>query len=109
MNLLPSQTTYLALNLGFGVVLVALLWRWVRGIEWRAYGVAAVALVALTLVFDNLIVAFGIVAYDPNKLLGIWVPVAPIEDFGYALLAAVAVPAVWQALGALDQKEDTDA
>ncbi|MFM6962649.1 MAG: lycopene cyclase domain-containing protein [Micrococcales bacterium] len=45
-----------------------------------------VAIIVLaTVVFDNLIVGSGIVAYDESHLSGIRVLFAPIEDFGYAI------------------------
>ncbi len=53
-------------------------------------------LIALTAVFDNLIVGAGIVGYDDSLTLGIRVPIAPIEDFAYAIGAALLVPALWE-------------
>ena len=61
--------------------------------------VTLVVLLALTAVFDNAIVGFGIVGYDPQKILGIRIGTAPIEDFMYALLAAAVVPTIWHRLG----------
>ena len=52
----------------------------------------------LTLVFDNLIIATGIVDYDPEKISGIRLGVAPIEDFAYTLVALVLVPSVFNFL-----------
>jgi lycopene cyclase domain-containing protein len=59
----------------------------------------AVALVVLTAVFDNVIVGLHIVAYDDAKILGLLVPLAPIEDFAYAIGAILLVPTVWTLLG----------
>lgn len=50
----------------------------------------------LTAVFDSIIVWSQIVGYDPEKILGIYVGFAPIEDFFYALLAVIIVPALWK-------------
>jgi lycopene cyclase domain-containing protein len=61
--------------------------------------VALAALVALTAVFDNVIVGSGIVAYDPARILGLRLGVAPIEDFSYCVVAALALPALWVLLG----------
>lgn len=58
------------------------------------------ALIALTAVFDNVIVGLSIVGYDPSKILGVYVGYAPIEDFMYAILAVIIVPVVWRKLGA---------
>lgn len=56
-------------------------------------------LVALTAVFDNVIVGVGIVDYDDAKIAGLLVPIAPIEDFAYAIGAVLLVPALWTWLG----------
>ncbi len=103
-----GTSTYLLMNLAFGLVAVAVLWRWVRKLDWRAFGMATAVLLQLTLIFDNLIVGFGIVGYDASKLLGILMPVAPIEDFGYAILATLLVPAIWLSLGAVGRKDRPD-
>jgi lycopene cyclase domain-containing protein len=56
-------------------------------------------LLVLTAVFDNIIIALSIVGYDPAKILNIYVGSAPIEDFMYAILAVMLVPAIWRKLG----------
>lgn len=61
---------------------------------------ALVVLVAATAVFDNVIVGTGIVAYDPRLILGVRVGVAPIEDFSYAVVASLGLPALWVLLPA---------
>lgn len=61
--------------------------------------VTLVVLVALTAVFDNVIVGTGIVAYDEARILGARVGVAPVEDFSYCIVAALALPALWVLLG----------
>ncbi|MEN9989129.1 MAG: hypothetical protein RL508_108 [Actinomycetota bacterium] len=53
----------------------------------------------LSLIFDNLIVGLNIVGYDPSKLLGLRVPLAPIEDFAYSAVAAIMIPVLWQQFG----------
>jgi lycopene cyclase domain-containing protein len=60
--------------------------------------VAASVMLFLTLVFDNLIIASGIVDYDPEKISGIRLGVAPIEDFAYTLVALVLIPSVFNSL-----------
>ena len=61
----------------------------------KAWWVTLIALLILTTVFDSLIVGFGIVGYDTNKILGIYIGNAPIEDFFYAFLAVILVPTLW--------------
>lgn len=53
------------------------------------------ALLVLTAIFDNLIIWAGIVTYNPSNLLGIYIGLAPIEDFMYAILAAILAPVLW--------------
>lgn len=50
---------------------------------------------SLTAIFDNVIIGTGIVAYDPNKISGITIGFAPIEDFAYTVLAIVLVPSLF--------------
>ena len=57
--------------------------------------VAAGALVVLTAVFDSVIVATGIVAYDDDQRLGWAIGLAPVEDFLYPLAGVMLLPAVW--------------
>ena len=68
----------------------------------HALGAAAVALavlLVLTAVFDSVIVGTGIVAYDPARILGLRIGAAPVEDFAYPVVAALALPALWALLG----------
>lgn len=60
----------------------------------------AAVMLLLTLIFDNVIIATSIVDYDPDKLLGIRLGVAPIEDFAYTLVAIVLVPSLFNWLRA---------
>jgi lycopene cyclase domain-containing protein len=95
-------TTYLLLAAGVAVPLavlaLVLLARAGRQVLVPAL-VGLVVLVALTVVFDNVIVGAGIVAYDGSRILGVRVGVAPVEDFSYAVVAALALPALWVLLG----------
>jgi hypothetical protein len=43
-------------------------------------------------------VATGIVGYDPSRISGVLVGVAPLEDFNYAIAAVVLLPALWSLL-----------
>lgn len=68
------------------------------GRRMAASGVAAVALLVLTAVFDNLMIAAGLFTYPEEHLSGVMIGLAPIEDFTYALCAAFLVPAVFTML-----------
>jgi hypothetical protein len=53
-------------------------------------------------VFDNLMIAVGLYGYPADQLCGIRIGLAPLEDLSYPIAAAIALPAVWNALGASD-------
>lgn len=60
----------------------------------RASTLAAIVLVILTAVFDNLMIAADLFTYPAHLISGIRVGLAPIEDFAYPLAAAFVVPAI---------------
>jgi lycopene cyclase domain-containing protein len=60
-----------------------------------AAGLTLAVLLVLTAVFDNVLVGLGIVGYDESVISGIRLGVAPIEDFAYAVAAAVGLPSLW--------------
>jgi lycopene cyclase domain-containing protein len=78
------------------VALVAILAR--RSPSWRGIGLAAIVVLLLTAVFDNVLVGTGIVGYDPALISGAKVGVAPLEDFAYAIAALVLLPSLWSLL-----------
>lgn len=57
--------------------------------------VTTLVLLALTVVFDSLMIAAGLFRYAPELLLGAHLWLAPIEDFAYPLAGAVLLPALW--------------
>jgi lycopene cyclase domain-containing protein len=96
--------TYLAVNavfLGLAVLTAGVtLWR--RPASRRLIAPAALALLAvlvLTAVFDNIMIGIGLVAYDSALISGLFVGIAPVEDFAYPVAAALLLPAVWSLLG----------
>ena len=94
--------TYLLLNILFTVVAIAIgFWLYPKRLRKIAW-LALIPLLIATAIFDNLIVGFGIVAYDPNKICGIFIGFVPVEDFCYSLAAVWLVPAIWRA--ALNRK-----
>ncbi|MDO8106303.1 lycopene cyclase domain-containing protein [Isoptericola sp. b441] len=84
------------LAVALGVLL--LVRRRTGGPNWAVVVACLLVLVALTAVFDNVIVAAGIVGYDPARTLGVRLGVAPVEDFAYAVAAALLLPALWRLL-----------
>ena len=68
------------------------------GRRMAASGITALVLIALTAVFDNLMIAAGLIVYPEEHLSGIFIGLAPIEDFSYAVCAAFLVPALFELL-----------
>ena len=95
--------TYWAINAVFlaavGVLVVAaVLAR--RAPRWGAVGIAALVLVLMTAVFDNVMIGIGLVDYDASLISGARVGVAPIEDFAYTVAVLLGLPALWHLLPA---------
>ncbi|MEY4961766.1 MAG: hypothetical protein RLZZ249_463 [Actinomycetota bacterium] len=67
-----------------------------KNLRVRPLLVTALVMLTLTLIFDNVIIGTGIVAYDQEKLLGIMLGYAPIEDFAYTLVALVLTPSLYE-------------
>ncbi|MBN9605647.1 MAG: lycopene cyclase domain-containing protein [Actinomycetales bacterium] len=95
--------TYLLIDLPFlAVAIVVAAVAWVRGrrASRAAWALAAVGVLVLTAVFDNVLVGTGIVGYDPALISGVRIGVAPIEDFAYAVAGLLLLPALWDLLPA---------
>ena len=90
--------TYPLLTLVVLVLFCVYAWLMRRWINWRFLGQATIFMLAMTAIFDNLIIASGIVDYDYEKTLGIRIFLAPIEDFAYTLVALVLVPSLFNYL-----------
>lgn len=92
------MATYLILNCCFLVTIVVLLrQRPAQPSPARLF--TLVLLFVLTAIFDTVIINLHVVGYDPDKLLGIYIGSAPIEDFFYAVLAVILIPTLWNKLG----------
>lgn len=93
--------TYALLNAVFLAVVLVILLIALRRTALRAsvlLGTSAVLLV-MTAVFDNIMIGVGLlVAYDDDLISGIRIGVAPVEDFAYAIAAALLLPALWSLL-----------
>jgi len=95
--------TYLILNLLFLVTLIMFIPKSFKKPP-LAWWVTLGGILVLTLIFDPIIILLNVVAYDPTKILGLYVFGAPIEDLFYALYAACVVPLIWQRIGENDEK-----
>lgn len=91
--------TYLVLNLFF-LTLALITLRIMR--PSKAQLITMIIIVAITAIGDTMIIALGIVGYDTSKLLGVFIGRAPIEDFFYAVAAALIVPTIWHRLEKTD-------
>jgi lycopene cyclase domain-containing protein len=92
--------TYWALNAYFlaAVAIVALVTR--RAPRWLAVLLGCGILLIFTAVFDNVMIGIGLVGYDRRLISGVFIGNAPIEDFAYAVAAAVLLPSLWTLLPA---------
>lgn len=50
----------------------------------------------MTAIFDSLIIMSGIVGYDAQRILGVVIWQAPIEDFAYAVASVILVGLLWE-------------
>ncbi|WP_313771090.1 lycopene cyclase domain-containing protein [Arthrobacter zhaoxinii] len=60
-----------------------------------AAAVTGVVLLALTAVFDNLMIRVGLFWYNEHRISGAFAGAAPLEDFAYPLAAVLLLPALW--------------
>ncbi|GAB2617607.1 lycopene cyclase domain-containing protein [Pseudactinotalea suaedae] len=81
------------------VALVAALLRRPRRSWWTATAITALVLVALTVVFDSIMIAVDLFRFDEDALTGVRLVLAPVEDLAWPLAAALLLPALWQLLG----------
>lgn len=62
---------------------------------WLAIAITLGVLLVVTAIFDNVMIGVGLVGYDRAKISGAFIGVAPLEDFAYAIAAAVLLPSLW--------------
>lgn len=99
-----GTATYLVLNSIVTAIVLLIVKPW-RHQSKRLTRITLIHLLVMTAVFDSIIVGLGIVAYDPTKLTGIRIGLAPIEDFSYSILAACTLPTIWQLAGKWRKRE----
>ena len=90
---------YLLLNLFFVVASLATAIIVLRRREWLMVAKLVLPMMALTTLFDNVIIGLGIVAYDESKISGFTIGIAPIEDFAYTIAVVLLIPTVWKLAG----------
>lgn len=89
---------YIVVNSIFMVSIFIVLAILFRGINFRYSRLLKLvpALVVISIVFDNIIIFAGFVAYDPNHISGITLGRLPIEDLDYAVVTATLLPLLWE-------------
>jgi lycopene cyclase domain-containing protein len=90
--------TYWALNVIFLAIVAVVALLAVRRVRWSAIGLTAGILLLMTAVFDNVMIAVGLVAYNESLISGAFIGIAPLEDFAYAIAAVVGLPSLWALL-----------
>ena len=98
--------TNLVLNVIVLAVLGAVSWRVLRGMRGMPLVWTVVHLCVLTAVFDTIMIDVGLYVFDPDKILGLYIWGAPLEDFAYAIAAAIGMPVLWVALGRRTTRQD---
>ena len=93
---MASELSYLAITLPPVLVMLVLGLVLRSKLQLRALVLAAFVVLAMTAVFDNLIIWAGIVAYDQTLISGVKLALAPIEDFSYSLVGLILIPLVWE-------------
>jgi len=95
--------TYWALNAIFLAIVAAVavlaiaLRRPPRG---RSLLLALAVVLVMTAVFDNVMIGVGLVGYNASLISGVFIGIAPLEDFAYALAAVVLLTSLWTLLPA---------
>jgi lycopene cyclase domain-containing protein len=90
--------TNIVLNVIVLAVLTAVSWRVLRRLRPGPVVGGALVLCLLTMVFDTLMIAADLYVFDEDKILGVYLWGAPLEDFAYAIAAALAMPVLWTVL-----------
>ncbi|MGO1770784.1 MAG: lycopene cyclase domain-containing protein [Microbacterium sp.] len=99
--------TYLLLSLPFvGAALVVFAAglacasrRWSARRLLAAWAATATALVVLTVVFDNVMIAAGLFDYGREVISGARIVLVPVEDLLYPLAASLLLSGAWELLG----------
>jgi len=71
---------------------------------WAATALTSAALIALTIVFDSLMIHLDLFRFDQAHLAGIYVLLAPLEDLAWPLAAGLLLPSLWLLL--TEQEEE---
>jgi len=64
------------------------------------WGASTAALLVLTTVFDNIMIAAGLFDYREDGISGVRIALMPVEDLLYPIAGALLLSGVWQLLDA---------
>jgi len=95
--------TYWALNAIFLAIVAAVAVLTIalrRPPRWRSLLLALAVVLVMTAVFDNVMIGIGLVGYNAALISGIFIGIAPLEDFAYAIAAVVLLTSLWSLLPA---------
>lgn len=86
---------YLVLNIAvlLPIIVIAVI---SKRLHAKAVVAALIIICVLTAVFDSLIIKSGIVGYNLEHILGVYIWRAPIEDFAYAIASVLLVGLLWE-------------
>lgn len=70
---------------------------------WLPVALAGVVVLILTAVFDNLMISSGLMRYAAATLSGVYIGLAPLEDFAYPAAGAMLLPSLWFLFGKRDR------
>ena len=73
---------------------------------WAALALGSVVILALTLVFDTIMILADLFRYDDELLIGLTVGAAPIEDLAYALVAVFVVASLWRLMKSREARHE---
>jgi len=96
--------TNIVLNVLVLVVLAAVCAPVLRRMRAGALVWTAFHLCLLTMIFDTLMIAADLYVFDEDKILGVYLWGAPLEDFAYAIAASLAMPVLWTVLERRDAR-----
>lgn len=94
---------YVVLSASITALIIVGLWLLARikdtKIAKKPFFSTLVILILLTAVFDSLIIMSGIVEYNTEYILGMYVGKAPVEDFFYTLVVVPLTILLWEYMG----------
>ncbi|MBC7518184.1 MAG: lycopene cyclase domain-containing protein [Microbacteriaceae bacterium] len=70
-------------------------------------GIVMAIVLIMTAVFDNVMIGIGLVGYDASRISGVYIGLAPLEDFAYAVAAVILLPSIWVILERAPSESDT--